>query len=123
MKVVFYRKVSFILDEADEGKCLMLSYPSACLCIKNFYYKRSCQAPYYKAHWRGDRIQESNCHRVLSTVLCCLFHYLSGAKKLICGLIMNVCPALSSNISKDPLLKVEFFVPVHEKQIPSSAHQ
>ena len=36
--IVVYHKVSFILDEADEGKCLMLSYLSTCFCLWPLYY-------------------------------------------------------------------------------------
>ena len=37
--VTVYRKVSFVLNKADEGKYLMLSYPRACLSIQLLYIK------------------------------------------------------------------------------------
>ena len=72
--VAIYRMASFIYDEADRDKWLMIPYLIACSCIQKLYYKRAFQALSYKSHWRGDQIQESNPLCVLS---CCFIVYLS----------------------------------------------
>ena len=74
----------------------MITYSYPRICIQKLYYERTLQVYNTKAHWRGNRLQEPNPHRVSSKVFLpfSLFNFVV-IKTLICARIMILCQALA----------------------------
>ena len=55
----------------------MITYPHPPICIQKLCYERDLQAYNTKAHWRGDRLQDFDPHRVSSKVFLpfCLINF------------------------------------------------